>query len=195
MKVFLCRLTLVVDSLLLLGLRFLSFFLIDQFVHCHHWLLSIPMLRILLLILAFVLLWSHWLAGIIVVVLGCFVPNRYLIILWLMLGLHGGWLDRLGILRASTTMLIIVVILIEGLGTCDRIVILEVILSACKLYIFLDVELRTAFFCKLIGIGIFDGFCGIWWVVGAVHAFVVSLIVVFDLLLLCLFILIYCETS
>ena len=122
--------------MLLLGGRFgvLALLQIDQIVHRHYGLLAKTMLRILLLILAFVLLGAHRLVSIARLAIIVVVPA------WrILLSLHG----LFGCLH---------IVLVESLVT-RRIRLLRVfiaILLACELHVLLDVELWPTFFRLLL---------------------------------------------
>ena len=121
--------------MLLLGGRFgvLALLQIDQIVHRHYGLLAKTMLRILLLILAFVLLGAHRLISIVRLTIVVVPAWRIL------LSLHG----LFGCLH---------IVLVESLVT-RRIRLLRVfiaILLACELHVLLDVELWPTFFRLLL---------------------------------------------
>ena len=130
--------------MLLLGGRFgvLALFQIDQIVHRHYRLLAEAMLRILLLILAFVLLGAH-----------CLVSIARLTIIVVVVP---AWRILLGVHRLFGCLHLV---LVESL-VVRRIRLLRifvVILLARELHVFLDVELWTAFFRLLLLHGIFLG--------------------------------------
>ena len=129
--------------MLLLGGRFgvLALFQIDQIVHRHYRLLAEAMLRILLLILAFVLLGAHRLVSIARLTIIVVVP---------------AWRILLGVHRLFGCLHLV---LVESL-VARRIRLLRifvVVLLARELHVFLDVELWTAFFRLLLLHGIFLG--------------------------------------